>query len=1051
MSILSDALIATPSLDFRVSTDSAEPYRVTKLLLSTLGWSYAIPILPRILQVAFVVAQPLLLRILGDFLSKDPSDPTGPPELGLPIIAAYVTVYVGIAISTGWYWHWVDRSIISTRGLLIGAILDKVLLLDLDKASDRGRVVTLVSGDVEKAIAGLESCHELWANALQAGIALWLLQRELGLIFTAPLAVAAVSGAGSTLIAKAARKRQAPVMAAMEGRLEETVTMCQSIRPLRMMGLLGVAAERVQRWRQKELGLMRHYRWMTIAAVVTSFLPTILTPAIVYTALDLTDKAAMGNVSRVFTILSLLALLCEPLIYLYQLAPYLAFTFVCLGRVGEFLSMPSFRSKSSLPSLTEKGSEHPLQIRNARFGWMPDDELVRVPSISLHPGQVLVAVGSGRSGKTTLLLGLLGETPFCEADDMSVDRSSIAFCAQAPWLPEKNTMRAIIVGRCEFDPVWYDAVVNACAPKMPQTSHDAVLSPHSLSEGQKRQVALARAVYSRKRILLLDEPLTGVEEPANSLIQTRLLGRGGLLRESGCIVVITSSTGDILQPEADCSIRLGSHQQPGDADSQPALAPESGSSARGEDSRQFLEKLDMQSQSTLAEDEAKAHKAMLEMGEWALGKYYFRAAGPYWLIPFASAAAGFSLMQRFTDIVLKWWSGYEGSSPDDIHGSRVRMVEYWVLSISALICLAISTWILLQRCVPAAGARLHRGLLDALAMAPIGISTNEETGTIVNRFAQDFSIIDGELTRHISNFAQESISSITQLGLVVAANRYFIIVVVLTALALYVIQHFYMSTSRQLRLLELSSRASLVSHILATLGGLTTIRNLGHNTRPEAQTVIDDTQRPVYLFFSLKRWLSLVLDLCVAAIVTVVVTTAIHMRDSANTGFVAVALINLMGLGSSMRAFILAWADLGTAVGSLARIKHAREVLWAPRLIEKGSSGAVLSPLAHDLDLSTTTVEFRRVTASFLPEGPAVLSAFSLVVEPGEKVAICGAKGSGKTSVLLALMGLLCINEGSILVGGRHFEGMNNGICELIGLVPQETTETGRPLGRVAR
>lgn len=258
----------------------------------------------------------------------------------------------------------------------------------------------------------------------------------------------------------------------------------------------------------------------------------------------MTDEAAIGNVSRVFTILGLLALLCEPLIYLYQLAPYLAFTFVCLGRVGEFLSTPSLRTQPSYLSLDkEKGLGPQIQIRNAKFGWASDNEPVTVPSFSLYPGQVLVVLGRGGSGKTTLLLGLLGETPVCEADDLSMDRASIALCAQATWLPEKKTIRAIIVGSYEFDPVWYGSVVNACAPEMSQTSYDTVLNIHSLSEGQKRQVSLARTVYSRKSILLLDEPLAGVDESPRSLIKARLLSRDGLLRQSGFIVVITSSTG----------------------------------------------------------------------------------------------------------------------------------------------------------------------------------------------------------------------------------------------------------------------------------------------------------------------------------------------------------------------------------------------------------------------------------------------------------------------------------------------------------------------------
>ncbi|CCF39891.1 hypothetical protein CH063_02230 [Colletotrichum higginsianum] len=57
----------------------------------------------------------------------------------------------------------------------------------------------------------------------------------------------------------------------------------------------------------------------------------------------------------------------------------------------------------------------------------------------------------------------------------------------------------------------------------------------------------------------------------------------------------------------------------------------------------------------------------------------------------------------------------------------------------------------------------------------------------------------------------------------------------------------------------------------------------------------------------------------------------------------------------------------------------------------------------------------------------------------GQTVGICGASGSGKSTVLLALLGLLHIEKGFVLVGDKDIRILND--CELhasIGVVPQE-------------
>lgn len=153
--------------------------------------------------------------------------------------------------------------------------------------------------------------------------------------------------------------------------------------------------------------------------------------------------------------------------------------------------------------------------------------------------------------------------------------------------------------------------------------------------------------------------------------------------------------------------------------------------------------------------------------------------------------------------------------------------------------------------------------------------------------------------------------------------------------ALYIIQKYYLATTRPLHLLELSSRALLCSTIIEKLDGpllsskIATTYRMQHLSR--INRLIEDTQRPVYLFFCDKRWLSLVLDLMVAGIAGLVVVTAVSMRDSIDAGFVSVALVNIMSLSQSMRSLVLAWTDMGSALGSLFRVKQFEKDLLQGR------------------------------------------------------------------------------------------------------------------------
>ena len=70
-------------------------------------------------------------------------------------------------------------------------------------------------------------------------------------------------------------------------------------------------------------------------------------------------------------------------------------------------------------------------------------------------------------------------------------------------------------------------------------------------------------------------------------------------------------------------------------------------------------------------------------------------------------------------------------------------------------------------------------------------------------------------------------------------------------------------------------------------------------------------------------------------------------------------------------------------------------------------------------DLNDYSIEFRNVCFSYRPDSPFVLNHLDLKIQAGEKVALVGVNGAGKTTIVKLLCGFYQPNSGEILIGGK--------------------------------
>jgi ATP-binding cassette, subfamily C (CFTR/MRP), member 1 len=204
-----------------------------------------------------------------------------------------------------------------------------------------------------------------------------------------------------------------------------------------------------------------------------------------------------------------------------------------------------------------------LRIENATFVLGTSTEVLQNISLQVPSASLTMIVGRVGSGKSSLLKAILGEIQ-ATSGRVQVSTHSMAYCDQIPWL--KNiSVRDNVVGESTYEPIWYLAVIKACSlngdiNSLPNGDLSIVGSGGiTLSGGQKQRVvrehthllfsiqalthtqALARAVYARKKVLLLDDVFSGLDNSTAKAVFQALLRPGGLVRNTNTSVVLVTN------------------------------------------------------------------------------------------------------------------------------------------------------------------------------------------------------------------------------------------------------------------------------------------------------------------------------------------------------------------------------------------------------------------------------------------------------------------------------------------------------------------------------
>ena len=322
------------------------------------------------------------------------------------------------------------------------------------------------------------------------------------------------------------------LMKVRDEKMEVVNEALQGIRQIKFSALEPEWEKKVGDVRERELGAV----W-TVFMNDTVLIACWITSPILLSAISLAVYAAItGSLapSVAFVSLGVFKALEMTLSVVPELTTDLLDAWVSIKRIEQYLNSPEVEKIS-------KDSDE-VSFDNASIAWPADEEIdeaerfvLRNVNVTFPKGELSVISGKTGTGKTLMLAAILGEVdllggtlyvprapPLSARHDDKANKDNwiipdaIAYVAQIPWI-ENASIRDNILFGLPYDEERYNQTVGVCALKkdleMLNDGENTEIGANgiNLSGGQKWRVTLARAVYSRAGILVLDDIFSAVD------------------------------------------------------------------------------------------------------------------------------------------------------------------------------------------------------------------------------------------------------------------------------------------------------------------------------------------------------------------------------------------------------------------------------------------------------------------------------------------------------------------------------------------------------------
>lgn len=1045
--------------------------------------------------------QPQLLRLLIVFIGDRVQDKDVPVLKGVLICFCMFAVTLLQTAMNNQYVLRVLNVGLGCRSSLTSLIFQKSLKLSSYSRSQRstGDIVNLISIDAARIQTCAQEISTVIIAPTELVLCIYSLYQILGNAAFAGVAAIILVAPIKTVIVRYMKRLNKEQMKLKDNRNRITNEILVSMKSIKLYAWETPMLNRLLDARNnKELKNLRKIRGINQIAVLIWITMPFLVSFATFSSFAFFLKTPLTS-DIVFPALALLNILSRPMLQLPSVINYITEALVALDRIALFLLAPE--KDSDLVQIKSEEDAEALRLQNISFFWdHPQVEEITEDmdfsgfhcalkdiNIVANKGDFVCVVGKVGSGKSSLLSSINGQLDALNSKSASYKRSpievhgTVAYCSQNPWIMNASVRDNITFGY-KYDEDFYNRTIEAC-----QLLPDLKILPDgdatqvgekgiSLSGGQKARLALARAVYARADVYLLDDVLSAVDSHVGKNIIGSVLGKNGLLASKTIVLATNSilvlekadkiylfengaiveegSYSDIcaskLHPKLNELLDESGQTQDRNAPRSPApeylsdltVTPDPSeitvpveayrrASFAAFDWDPFRKNLSGNRTGPIAEVSAKGKV------KWDVYMEYAKACSVTGVISWVTLYVISTLASIVNNYWLKKWAEKNAEIGDNSEAIRYIGV-FALIGLSTSILNALKGIIFGIFLGIRGGRIVHERMARRVMKAPMNFFERTPVGRIMNRFSNDINKVDDALPRSFNMFMGTILKTGMTFAVVVLAIPIFLIVVFLLIFVYGYYQKYYICVQRELKRLVSISRSPIFAHLQESLTGVETITSYRQSDRfiYMNNANVDFNLRSLYMLRSINRWLSVRLQFIGSIIIWSSSSLLIYKSTTASpvsAGMAGFVMSYALQITDSLRVMVRMSAEVEANIVSVERCFE-----YCKLPTEETEDGHFISPPADWP--AHGKIELENYSTQYAKNLDPVLRNINISIKPGEKVGVVGRTGAGKSSLVLAIYRMIPPTTGTINVDDldvtqlRLFDLRHN-----LSIIPQDS------------
>ncbi|XP_067135109.1 ATP-binding cassette sub-family C member 4-like [Centruroides vittatus] len=910
--------------------------------------------------------------------------------------------------------------------------------------SNVGQMVNLLANDVCKFNTNMFYFPYLFTNPFLVIVTIVMLWQYYGWTILAGFLVIFLFIPIQIALSKLYSKLRLQAAKLGDERLNLLNEMIADMRLIKMFSWELPYAELIENVRAKEMKKIRMFLYARQISLILSFPISKLYISLTFLAFYLTGGQLNSQIVFVTMTFSIF-IFVSTITFFSSAMNMVAEILVSLKRLQNFLLLhekdnEAVKMEEENITLTDYG----IRIENVKAAWKTELTLDEI-SLNLQRRELLTIIGPVGSGKTSILMSILGEIPIISGK-VSM-KGKISYASQEAWVFNETIRKNILFGE-EYEEEKYRKILHITA-----LEKDISLFPKGdltivgergviMSGGQKARINLARALYLDADIFLLDDPLSAVDVPVAKHIFEKCIME--YLKDKICILVthqtqfLNSSSKILVLKKGKCEFfgnysqmenfemvtRTSSHQDI----SENIIKLETALFNHDEiinsnqvDLYRDIKNID-NNNAEPEENKIPRDNESIETVGFSVYKLYVNAGASFffkviillmliisqsitsasdlWLIKWLQDKRTYNRGVHKIENVTSKTKILNSTTSDTFHQHEEIHIYVYLGLICAIFFTMLLSGILLNKLFTTASIKLHKNFFQCIIRTPISFLDNNSVGKVLNRFSKDVSNMDDTLPFIFQQLIKYYSLFVGVFVVEAIILPYLLILTSVLSIIFYFLWRIHSRVLKSVKYWEGKLRSPVFSHLSVSLYGLTTIRafkaeNKFISTFNEYQ---DKHTATWFTFVALNRWISTYGCIFGLIHLIIIVITFSVSTDADDSGSKLGLVMNYgIIIFLYFQVVIKHTSELELQMHSVARI------LNYSRLKSEASYESSPDKQPPADWPQNGVIHFDNVCLQYSKDKHVVLKNLTFCIHSGEKIGIVGRTGAGKSSLIAAL------------------------------------------------